>query len=725
MVPRREEPGIAESLHAVPVPGARSRGVSTARSVLRLLALLAHAADGMRADEVAEALGKSTSTAYNLLDTLCQEGFTVRARGGAYHLTSEASGSSPPDRAREVARRPRRHCSTSSSSARTSASTSRRRTPGRSSSRSPAAVRACRRMPGLGTRIGANAHALALGKVALSLLDAAALDRYIGRGLRPFTPHTIVSPDQLRAQLDDIRAGEVAFDREEFDEDFCCLAKPVVDARGRAVAALGLSMSSRCFDTEREALAEVLTDVACKASEVLSSPRGSSDLGRHRTFLSARRSPANVQTAPLCSHPFRQGRKPHHEQSQHHEGSQQDPGAVLGPDLRGAGRQVPDRLHVREGSEEGSAQAGPALVLPDGGGEGQPRLRRDGRRHPRQHVPPGPGALDGVAEALPLDHPVPRDLRRAGDAAGHQRGPEPRGPQRPGHPDDRRGPSLDDPDEPQAAVHEPLHRPGRVRHHREGVLELLRGDDRPAVRRGVHHRRRHHGGQRLPDDRRGDRVHQRALRRDARRGGGQRRLPAADGLPLGAVRRVAPHLQRLLDHPHGARRRAQPGAARARPALRLVEQPRGRGRRHRHVHRVRHEGPPQGPRQLRRVVAPLDLRRLLPQLPGPAGEVRPDDPARPRRGGVGPHLEQGLHPRGRAVLRHRLVRQLLADRRDGRHRLRVVRAQVPGLVRQVRQVVGALRATSRRRTATSRSPSSPGSPTTSTRTAAGRAWCRA
>ena len=35
-------------------------------------------------------------------------------------------------------------------------------------------------------------------------------------------------------------------------------------------------------------------------------------------------------------------------------------------------------------------------------------------------------------------------------------------------PDDRRGSSFDDPDEPQAAVHEPLHRPRRLRHHREG-----------------------------------------------------------------------------------------------------------------------------------------------------------------------------------------------------------------------------------------------------------------
>ena len=77
-------------------------------------------------------------------------------------------------------------------------------------------------------------------------------------------------------------------------------------------------------------------------------------------------------------------------------------------------------------------------------------------------------------------------------------------------------------------------------------------------------------------------------------------------------------------------------------------------------------------------------------LPGAAGEVRPGDPARPRRRGVEADLGEGLRPRGRAVLRHRLARQLLAYRRDDRRGLRVVRVQVPGLVRQVRQVVGEL-----------------------------------
>ena len=73
-----------------------------------------------------------------------------------------------------------------------------------------------------------------------------------------------------------------------------------------------------------------------------------------------------------------------------------------------------------------------------------------------------------------------------------------------------------------------------------------------------------------------------------------------------------------------------------------------------------------------------------------AGEVRPDHPARPRRGSLEADHRQGLRARGRAVLRHRLAGQLLAHRRHDRQGLRVVRGQVPRLVQQVRQVVGGL-----------------------------------
>ena len=74
----------------------------------------------------------------------------------------------------------------------------------------------------------------------------------------------------------------------------------------------------------------------------------------------------------------------------------------------------------------------------------------------------------------------------------------------------------------------------------------------------------------------------------------------------------------------------------------------------------------------------------------PAREVRPGHPARPDRGVLEPDLEQGLRARGRPVLLHRVARQLLADGPDDGQGLRVVRVQVPGLVRQVRRVVGEL-----------------------------------
>src|SRR3954447_6406260 len=66
------------------------------------------------------------------------------------------------------------------------------------------------------------------------------------------------------------------------------------------------------------------------------------------------------------------------------EGPPEDPGTGLGAGVSRAVHEVRHRLHLPESAEEGPAQADPPVVLPDGGGEGQPRLRRGGRRYPRQ-----------------------------------------------------------------------------------------------------------------------------------------------------------------------------------------------------------------------------------------------------------------------------------------------------------------------------------------------------
>ena len=118
-------------------------------------------------------------------------------------------------------------------------------------------------MPGLGTRIRpAEAHSLAMGKVVLALLPRPALERHLGRGLVRFTEHTVTHERALVAELEAVRADGFAIDREEHTEDFCCVAAPMFDDRGRLAGVLGLSATAHVFDVERRALASAVLDVA-------------------------------------------------------------------------------------------------------------------------------------------------------------------------------------------------------------------------------------------------------------------------------------------------------------------------------------------------------------------------------------------------------------------------------------------------------------------------------
>jgi DNA-binding IclR family transcriptional regulator len=240
---------------------AHHRGLSTARSALQVTWLLARAPDGVRADEVAELLGKSVSTAYNVLASLCDEHVAVRRSGGVYQLASEF-----------------RHVvagGIDDAAAMGDLSGIVEDLLARTHKRAYAAVvrggvlrvvierglQGMPRLPGMSPEIRDNAHALALGKVVLALSPAEAVDRYLALGLRYFTPNTITSADELRAELRTIRRTGVAIEREEFDGDFCCIAAPILDARRQFLGAVGISMSRRAFDDEHAALEETLRDV--------------------------------------------------------------------------------------------------------------------------------------------------------------------------------------------------------------------------------------------------------------------------------------------------------------------------------------------------------------------------------------------------------------------------------------------------------------------------------
>jgi DNA-binding IclR family transcriptional regulator len=287
------------SLGRAPVAGA-SRSLSTARAVLRVLSLLMQKPSGVRADEVAGALGKSTSTAYYLLTSLCEEGFAVHESKGMYRpaLGLEALT--------EVAEQAHALHEGLARTVDELFLRTRKRSylgvvrDGRIEIVAFRGRQGVRRMPGLGSEIRDSAHALAMGKVVLALLGPDGLARYISRGLKSFTPQTITSAQELAAELQQVRRDGFGVDREEFDEDFCCIAAPIFDGHRRFVAALGLSTTPHVFDTDREQLTRTVIDVArgAVAAAHASRPDELQAVAEKSSFLPESRSRLSLAKAP-------------------------------------------------------------------------------------------------------------------------------------------------------------------------------------------------------------------------------------------------------------------------------------------------------------------------------------------------------------------------------------------------------------------------------------------
>jgi IclR family acetate operon transcriptional repressor len=85
-------------------------------------------------------------------------------------------------------------------------------------------------------------HSAAAGKCLLAYQPPALIERYIREvPLTRFTPSTIVDADALRAELANIRALGITFDREEHTVGGSCIAAPVFNDQGDVVASLSLS----------------------------------------------------------------------------------------------------------------------------------------------------------------------------------------------------------------------------------------------------------------------------------------------------------------------------------------------------------------------------------------------------------------------------------------------------------------------------------------------------
>lgn len=296
------------------------RTLKTARAVLQVLRMLEQAPAGLTAAEVAVRLGRSTSTASNLLNTLLAEGYAERdertacyrasgqrtslagpARGGATRPRVAASGTraqtaTAPTPAPLGATRPAVGVAAPQPAAAVPASSAPpvalpedalAELYGRTGERVYFAstepdrivVQATRgrqglpSVPGLRPTIRGEAHALAVGKAVLAHLGADAVDAYAERyGLRAFTGCTITDPAVLDRALADVRARGIAVDREEYAEGFTCLAAPLLDATGQPVAALALSLPARRYDERAADLVAELAGIAAAALDHAEAP---------------------------------------------------------------------------------------------------------------------------------------------------------------------------------------------------------------------------------------------------------------------------------------------------------------------------------------------------------------------------------------------------------------------------------------------------------------------
>ena len=84
-------------------------------------------------------------------------------------------------------------------------------------------------------------YSTALGKSMLAFGPEGWLRETLTRGLERRTPHTIVSPSALKAELADIRERGFSLDNEENEVDVRCVGAPVLDFSRTVVAAISVS----------------------------------------------------------------------------------------------------------------------------------------------------------------------------------------------------------------------------------------------------------------------------------------------------------------------------------------------------------------------------------------------------------------------------------------------------------------------------------------------------
>ena len=111
--------------------------------------------------------------------------------------------------------------------------------------------------PKIPSRIGGRmpAHCTGVGKAMLAFSPRPVLEHVLAAGLVRRTPRTVIAPGLLDRELAAVRERGVAEEHEESTVGIACVAAPVLDADGRALAAISITGWANRLDTARVASA--------------------------------------------------------------------------------------------------------------------------------------------------------------------------------------------------------------------------------------------------------------------------------------------------------------------------------------------------------------------------------------------------------------------------------------------------------------------------------------
>ncbi|MBC9245823.1 IclR family transcriptional regulator [Paracoccus sp. 11-3] len=110
-------------------------------------------------------------------------------------------------------------------------------------------------------------HASGIGKALLAFGGAEVLETLMqGQGLKKFTDKTLTTPEALEADISRTRARGFSFDDEERTRGMRCIAAPVFDLSGQAVA--GISVSGPTHRIGHEHIKTLGAVVAAAAAEL-------------------------------------------------------------------------------------------------------------------------------------------------------------------------------------------------------------------------------------------------------------------------------------------------------------------------------------------------------------------------------------------------------------------------------------------------------------------------